>query len=56
MCDLDDEFENLKVECIMDGLHLPKKGYEVSRILLKRRLLCSGKNCNNSSKIWFKRP
>ena len=55
MCDLDDEFENLKVECIMDGLHLSKKEYEVFRILLKRRLLCSGKNCNNSSKIWFKR-
>lgn len=53
--DLDVEFRNLKAEYTIDGLHLSKKDMKYLRTLLKRRLLCSGKNSNNSSKIWFKR-
>lgn len=53
--DLDVEFRNLKAEYTIDGLHLSKKDMKYLRTLLKRRVLCSGKNCNNSSKIWFKR-
>lgn len=54
--DLDVEFRNLKAEYTIDGLHLSKKDMKYLRTLLKRRVLCSGKNCNNSSKIWVKRP
>lgn len=39
MCDLDDEFENLKVECIIDGLHLSKKEYEVSKNIIEKEVV-----------------